>query len=536
MIKYLKYYTKYKLSILTVMISIIITVSTSLLGPIYIGKAITAITENNGLIIGILTTTIIIYLLNAVSLWATNYLTNLTAEKVAFDLRNKLFNKLFKLYDNYFFKNSEGNIASCFTNDIEKLTEGANLTISAVLIGIITVFFATIIIFSLNITLAIIVIISAPICLIISSIITKNMQKYFKKQANTLADINDFALENIDAEDLLHTFNGTKESIDTFNQKNEKLRESSQKAYLFSSLVNPTTRIVNNVLYCLLALVGSILVIRGDITIGILTTFLLYGNLFLKPVNEISGAISSISSARASFDRINNILIEQEQPTSLEIPPFEVNGEIEFSNISFSFNKEKQIFKDFSCKINVGETIAITGKTGAGKTTLVNLLLKFLTPESGKILLDGNDISKINNTFLRQNIGIVQQEPFIYSGSIYYNIGFGKDYINKEEIEQIAKDLYAKDFISSLPNGFDTIVSNKTNLLSEGQKQLITICRAMYYNPKILILDEATSSIDMHSKILIEKAIKKLKQGKTTIMIAHNEDTINSADREIVIA
>lgn len=534
-----KYIKNCKYSIIIITIFSILSSIMTILAPIYIGKTIDStipfIKEN-------LITEIIKLLLIYVVLFISNLLLNKAlikfATKTSKALRADLFKKTNKLTLKYLDKNPYGDTLNRFTVDVENVSNGLIQSVSKITMGIITVIISIIIMIKINKVMTVILICIAPIMYIISRFVGRNTTKLFSKRAEKISDINGYTEEALTGFKTIKNFNSEQYFENNFKNKNESLKNVGIKSQFYSSLTNPSTRFVSNLAYIVVAISG-IMIIKSTadahFSIGNLTTFLVYTNVFTRPFNEITSIISEIQTAIASAKRIFDYLNEKEEPQNSKIVQLDkIEGRVEFKNVYFSYINNKKFIEKFNLIANPKQNIAIVGKTGAGKTTIVNLLMKFYEINSGEITIDGVNIQNISKEFLRKNIGIVLQDTKLFTGTIKENISYGSPNATDEEIKQAAKMAYAHEFIERLPEGYNTYIKNQ-NMLSPGEIQLINIARVMLTKPPILILDEATSNIDIVTENKISNAFNKLIKNSTSFIIAHRLSTIKNADKIIFI-
>ena len=534
-----KYIKNCKFSIIIITIFSILSSIMTILAPIYIGKTIDStipfIKEN-------LITEIIKLLLIYVVLFISNLLLNKALIKLATKtskvIRADLFEKTNRLTLKYLDKNPYGDTLNRFTVDVENVSNGLIQSVSKITMGIITVIISIIIMIKINKVMTVILICIAPIMYIISRFVGRNTTKLFSKRAEKISDINGYTEEALTGFKTIKNFNSEQSFENNFKNKNESLKNVGIKSQFYSSLTNPSTRFVSNLAYIVVAISG-IMIIKSTagahFSIGNLTTFLVYTNVFTRPFNEITSIISEIQTAIASAKRIFDYLNEKEEPQNSKIVQLDkIEGRVEFKNVYFSYVNNKKFIEKFNLIANPKQNIAIVGKTGAGKTTIVNLLMRFYEINSGEITIDGVNIQNISKEFLRKNIGIVLQDTKLFTGTIKENISYGSPNATDEEIKQAAKMAYAHEFIERLPEGYNTYIKNQ-NMLSPGEIQLINIARVMLTKPPIIILDEATSNIDIVTENKISNAFNKLIKNSTSFIIAHRLSTIKNADKIIFI-
>ena len=525
-----KYILKYKKELLIITIFTIFASIFTVIAPIYVGKIINKFVESSYKEFTInLTILVSLYIMiYIISICQVKFLSKMIA-KIQKEIRQKLFYKINNIKIKEIDKVENGNILNQFSVDLENISNGIIQGIPKIISSIAIVIFSIIIMIKINIKMSIILIFMAPIMYIISKWVTKNTNVFFKNRANIVAKLNNNAEEFISYQDTVRNFNNEKYEEGKFEELNKKLYLTGIKAQFYSSLTNPTTRLVSNIGYIFTGILGVILLLDGQITIGNITTFLMYTSIFTRPFNEITSILSELQTAFASYKRIEEFLKnEDEKFETSNNAILEIKGKIEFKQVEFSHTKEPFI-KDFNLIVKEGEKIAIVGKTGAGKTTIVNLLMRFYEIDKGNIYIDGINIKDISIKKLRENIGIVLQDTKLFTGTVKQNIAYGLKGISEDEVKRVAKLAKAETFIEKLPQKYNTIVNNE--MLSEGEIQLITIARVMLKNPSILVLDEATSNIDLITENKIQKSMLELMKGKTTFIIAHRLSTIQKADR-----
>ena len=530
-----------KLLLIASLVCAIISVLSSLFAPLIIGEAIdNMISKNNvnfEIVIKMIIILAIVYAAGLIFTWLLNYLTNSIVYKTANIIRERLFQKLNRLKLEFFDKKSHGDTISRFINDVDAITDGMIQGLSTLISGVMTIIFAISFMIWLNSFMAVVVILSAPFTYIVARVITKKSHKYFKAQASMVGGLNGYIEEIITGQKTVKAFNREEKILEKFKKINKELYYVGRKAQFLGAIANPSTRLVNNIAYSIIGVTGSILALRGSLSVGQISSFLIYATLFSKPFNEITGVLTQIQGAIASSERIFEMLdIPEEsksEDNSIEINQFK--GEIEFKDVAFSYEKEIEFIKNFNVKIVSGSRVAIVGKTGCGKTTLVNLLMRFYDVNKGAITIDGIDIRKINLDNLRKNFGMVLQDTFLFADTIANNIAYGRMDATLEEIKEAAKFTGAHSFIKRLPKGYDTVLSASGDSLSQGQRQLLTITRIMIVDPPMLILDEATSNIDTRLELHIQKAFQKIMKGRTSFIIAHRLSTIKEADKILVV-
>lgn len=473
----------------------------------------------------------IIYLLIYVLSYLQNKFLSKFVTDIQYKIRKELFEKITNLKIKELDKSESGDILNSFSMDIENISIGIMQGVPKIINGITTVLILGIIMLKINVYLALIVIAIAPIMYFVSRFVTKSTNKFFKERANIIGKLNNNSEEFVTYQELIKDFNYEKYRINEFNKINQELYKTGVKAQFYSSLTNPSTRIVSNLAYIIVGIVGTVLMIKNQVTIGNISSFLMYTNIFNRPFNEITSILTEIQTAKASFNRIQEFMIKDEEE-NIGKEEISFNGDIEFKDVGFSYTENKFIEK-FNLKVKNGEKIAIVGRTGAGKTTIINMILRFYDIKNGEILIDGVNIKNIDLKCLRRNIGIVLQDTKLFTGTVSENIRYGMNNISNEEIKRVARLANADSFINKLPQKYDTIINN--DVLSAGEIQLITIARAMLRNPKILILDEATSNVDLVTENKIQNSMLELMKNRTTFIIAHRLSTIKNADRIIYL-
>ena len=525
---------QYKSRLALCIILSLIGSGSAIIAPVYIGEIIDKIIATENIVQSVIIL-FVIYVINMIAVLFLNRLSYYISNDISTKLRSKLYNKLNKITLSNIDKLPFGDIINLFSVDIENIAYGASNSIVTIMYGITTMLGATIIMLRIDIIMAIIVLISAPIAFITSKIITNKTRKYYNKRANITAKLNAYTDNIVTSHKLIKDFNYEKNAQDRFIDINNDLYKIGRKAQFYSSLANPVARLISNLSYIIVSIFGIILNNIGKFTIGNISSFLLYTNVFSRPFNEITSVISEIQQSNASFDRICRFLDDKEEVSIINSNNEKILGEIEFKNIEFSYVKSKKFITEFNLQVKKGEKIAIVGKTGAGKTTIVNLLMRFYEINSGEILIDGKNIKDFSIDFLRKNIGMVLQDTKLFMGTIKENIAYGRDNVSDDEIIKAAKLSHADQFIERLPQGYDTYISNE-NMLSSGEVQLITIARIMLSNTPIVILDEATSNVDQITEKLVQKAFYELMNKDTTcFIIAHRLSTIENADKIIFI-
>ena len=523
------------LSMLLALFSVILT----LVIPLKIGQAIDCIGDktNWGKIIPVFTQVIILSVIVMILQWVMNLINNKITYYVVRDLRNDAIQKIETLPLSYIDSHSQGDIVSRIIADADQFADGLLMGFTQAFSGVVTIIGTLIFMIRMSISITLVVVLLTPLSLFVASFISKKTFNMFKLQSETRGEQTAFIDEMISNEKVVKAFSREEQTIEKFASMNEDLKNASLKAIFFSSLTNPMTRFVYNVIYAFVALFGAIGVISGNMSIGILTCMLSYVNQYTKPFNEITGVITELQNAFACIERIFELLNAKSEPLDKfdAVCLDDLEGNIEIKDVFFSYNKEKKLIEDFNLSVKKGQKVAIVGPTGAGKSTIINLLMRYYDTDKGIISVDGYDIKDIQRESLRSNYGMVLQETWLRNGTIRDNICLGKPDASEEEIVRAAKSSHAHSFIRRLENGYDTIISDDGGSLSQGQKQLLCIARIMLLLPPMLILDEATSSIDTRTEKKIQSAFNMLMEGKTSFIIAHRLSTIKNADIILVM-
>lgn len=537
----LSYITVHNKLLIISLLTAIINVFFTLLNPILIGDAIDFIIGKDNVdfqgilkIIGILILSII---LASLSQWIMTRCTNVITYKTVAALREDVFNKINKVPLKYIDSHSHGDIMSRIINDIDQISTGLLQGFSQLFTGIITILGTLGIMIAINFKIALVVVLMTPLSILVGGFIAKSSKAMFTEQSKIRGEITGYTQEMIGNQKLVKAFSYENNSEEKFQEINSRLYTSGVKSQFFSSLTNPCTRFVNGIVYATVGIISAISAINGNISIGKISSFLNYANQYTKPFNEISSVITELQSALASAERVFEVLDEENEPLDKEnaINLKECNGNIEIKDVSFSYNPEVKLIENFNLSVKKGEKIAIVGPTGCGKTTLINLLMRFYNINSGEIFISGYNINDITRKSSRAMFGMVLQETWLYSGTIKENIAYGKPNATDKEIIEAAKMAHAHEFITRLPNGYDTKISGDGNNISQGQKQLLCIARIMLTKPPMLILDEATSSIDTRTEIFIQNAFNKMMEGRTSFIVAHRLSTIKEADLILVM-
>lgn len=531
----LTYCKPYQLIIIVIFVLSFFSVCLTLLTPVLFGRAIDSLiginqVDFNALIVQLMIIVGVIVVCVLVQ-WLLGQFTNKITYSITNDLRDKVFEKLHLLPLKYIDSHPHGDIIGRVINDIDLIGNGLLQSFTSLFTGVVTIIGTIIIMCLINLSIAIVVIVLTPLSLLVASIIVKRTHAYFKEQLELRGEMNGYIEEMIGNQRLIKAFNYEKTNEKRFQEINQRMHVSGVKSQFYGALINPTTRIVNSLVYGAVGVFGAISVLNGHFTVGLLSSFLTYANQYTKPFNEISSVMTEMQTALAASQRVFDLLDEQNE--SFIVDPQIVNdiqGKVTLKDVCFSYEPNVSLIKDLNLKVKSGQTIAIVGKTGCGKTTLINLLMRFYDQNKGIITIDDVDTLKMDRDYLRKLYGMVLQESWIFKGTIKENIAYGKSDADDEEIIAAAKKARVHKFIMKLPNGYETMIEEDGGNLSQGQKQLICIARIMLTKPPMLILDEATSSIDTRTELQIQEAFDIMMEGRTTFIVAHRLSTIKNAD------
>ena len=548
--KLIAYVGQYRILMILVVVFLITSSVLSVLGPKFLGDATTVIyegvmniiSENNkgmdfnaiGRIVIILIT---VYGLSGLFAYLGNYCLNEVSMRVTYKFRKEVSEKINKLPLKYFDKKLQGEVLSYITNDIDTISWNLDQIISNVLNATILILGIMFMMFYISWQMTIAALLIIPVSLVLVVQIVKKSQKYFKLQQEYLANLNGYIEEIYTNHTIVRAFNGKEEAIEKCNEHNERLYNVAWKSQFLSGLIQPLMRSVSNIGYVAVCILGGYLASNGAITVGNIQSFIQYMRRFTQQVTQVANISNQIQLTIAAAERVFEFLNEQEEEPDTENPmPIDnIKGNIEFKHIKFGYDEERTVIHDFSAKIKQGQKIAIVGPTGAGKTTIVKLLMRYYDVNSGEILLDGTNIKDFTRADLRMNFGMVLQDTWTFNGTVMENIRYGKLSATDEEVIQAAKSAQIHRFVKTLPDGYNMVLNEESNNISQGQKQLLTIARVFLKNPKVLILDEATSSVDTRTETLIQKAMDNLMKGRTSFVIAHRLSTIQDADKILVI-
>ena len=547
--KFIKSLGNYKIPMIIIFIFAILSTVFSIIGPKILGNATTEIfngliakiTGTGGIdfgkIAGILITLLVLYLLSLLFSFIQGIIMTNISQRYAYKLRKQVSIKMHKVPISYYDKKTHGEVLSLLTNDIDLLGQNLNQSATQFITSIVTLLGILVIMLSINVTITILVVIVLPIAAFITSKIVKRSQKYFIRQQNYLAKVNGDVEEAYGGHQVIKAFNAEDKMLNMFQEDSKKLADSAWKSQFLSGLMHPLMVFLGNINYVVVAIVGGYFAINGVITVGNIQSFISYSKNFTNPIAQLAQISTMLQQAMAAAERVFEFLDEEEETDAKEslITYDKVKGAVSFEHVSFGYDKDKIIIHDFNCQVKPGQKIAIVGPTGAGKTTIVKLLMRFYHLNSGKIKVDGVDLENIKKEDINKIFGMVLQDAWLYSGKIIDNIRYGKLDATDEEVKEACRLARVDHFITTLPDGYNMEINEESSNISLGQKQLLTIARVILANPKILILDEATSSVDTRTEVLIQEAMDHLMQGRTSFIIAHRLSTIKNADLILVL-
>ena len=549
--KLLSYLKPYRLSLVVVVIFAILSSIFSIVGPKILGNATTEIYSGimgkilgtnsagiNFIAIGkILLVLLVLYLLSAGFSYIQSYIVAGIVQKMSYSFRKQISEKMNRMPLKYFDKRSKGDVLSILTNDVGMISENLNQSLTQVITSIVTLIGVLIMMFSISWIMTLIAIIILPVSGLLMGSIVKKSQKYFTEQQKYLGKVNGEVEEIYGGHNVVKAFNGEDSAYESFEKLNKTLYSSAWKSQFLSGLMMPIMNFIGNFGYVLMSIVGGYLTILGAIQVGDILAFIQYIRSFTQPIAQLTQVANLMQTTAAACERVFEFLDEEEEVQVIENPVRDVNikGDVAFKDVSFGYNEDKIIINDFTATIKAGQRVAIVGPTGAGKTTIVKLLMRFYDINKGSIMIDGHDIRDFNRNDLRDLFGMVLQETWLYNGSIMENIRYGKLTASDEDVIEAIKAAHANHFIEALPDGYNMELNEEASNISQGQKQLLTIARAILADPKILILDEATSSVDTRTEVLIQKAMDNLMKGRTSFIIAHRLSTIQDADLILVM-
>ena len=546
--KFISSLKPYKAKIMVVFMFSILSTLFTIVGPKVLGNATTEL--YNGVIAKlnntgsinfnklhtILVTLLILYIISAIFNYVQGVVVSKISAKYTMDLRRKVNRKMERLPLKYFDKKSHGEVLSLITNDIDKISQNLSNALTETVTCIVALLGMLIMMFSINVTMTLAIIIILPICMMLTIKIASKGQKYFTYRQEGLAKVDTKVEEMLRNHNIIKVFNSEDKILKDFNKENDSLADNTWKSTFIGGIMHPIMMLIGNLSYVVIAFLGGLFVIQGKITVGNIQSFITYAKNFTNPIGNLASIMTELESMIAASERVEDYLLEEEEK-KLENPVLleNVKGNITFNHVKFGYDENKPIIKDFSAYVEKGKKIAIVGPTGSGKTTLVKLLMRFYDVNSGSILIDNINIQDVDRNELRKNIGMVLQDTWLYSDTIMENIRYGKLDATDDEVIEASKEAQVHHFIQTLPNSYNMQINEETSNISEGQKQLLTIARAILRDPKVLILDEATSSVDTRTEELIQKAMDSLMKGRTSFIIAHRLSTIKNADLILVL-
>lgn len=549
--KLIQYLKPYRLAIVTVIIFAIGSAAFSIVGPKILGKATTKLFE--GLVskvmgvegaaidftyIGNIVILLLgLYIVSALFGIIQGYIISGVAQKVSYNLRKEIAEKINRMPLKYFDKKSHGEVLSRVTNDVDTVSQTLNQSMSQIITSVITIIGVLIMMLSISWQMTLVALLILPVSMILIMAVVKKSQKYFKSQQEYLGHVNGHVEEVYSGHNIMKAFNREEEAVGKFDEINDTLYSSAWKSQFLSGMMMPIMTFIGNIGYVAVSILGGWLAVKKTIEVGDILSFVQYVRSFTQPIAQVAQISNVLQSTAAAAERVFEFLEDEEEVEEVKNPvkPEEVKGEVTFEDVHFGYNPDKIIINDFSTHIKPGQKVAIVGPTGAGKTTIVKLLMRFYDLNSGAILIDGQDIKDFTREDLRDMFGMVLQDTWLFNGSIMENIRYGRLDATDAEVIEAAKSAHVHHFVKTLPNGYDMELNEEASNVSQGQKQLLTIARAILSDPKILILDEATSSIDTRTEVLIQKAMENLMKGRTSFIIAHRLSTIRDADLILVM-
>ncbi|MPM51130.1 putative ABC transporter ATP-binding protein [bioreactor metagenome] len=548
--KLLQHLKPYKIAMIFVVIFAIGSAAFNIVGPKILGNATTEIFEGlvskvsgtgNGIdfdsILKTLTMLAILYVISAVFSFIQTFVTSDISQKVSYNLRKEISEKINKLPLNYFDKKTHGEVLSRVTNDVDAISQNLNQILSQMITSITTIIGVLIMMLSISVSMTLVSLVIIPMSLVFIMIVVKKSQKHFKSQQEYLGHTNGHVEEIYSGHTIMKAFNGEEKAIAEFDELNDTLYNSAWKSQFLSGMMMPIMAFIGNLGYVMVAIMGGYLTIKKTIQVGDILSFIQYTKSFTQPIAQSAQIANVMQATAAAAERVFEFLGEEEEVVDTTNPASTENikGEVEFKNVHFGYNEDDTIINDFSVNIKPGQKVAIVGPTGAGKTTIVKLLMRFYELNSGNILIDGHDIKDFTRDDLRSMFGMVLQDTWLFNGSIMENIRYGKLESSNDDVVKAAKLAHAHHFIKTLADGYNMEINEEANNISQGQKQLLTIARAILADPKILILDEATSSVDTRTEVLIQQAMENLMADRTSFIIAHRLSTIRNADLILVM-
>ena len=536
----LTYIKQYRFWVAASLILAVVTVATTLYAPVLVGDGVDLIVDQGlvdfpGLLV-ILEKVAVVIAITGLSQWLMNHINNKITYRVVKDIRTKAFDRLEELPLSYVDSHRHGDIISRIIADIDQFSEGLLMGFTQLFTGVMTILGTLGFMLSVNPFITLVVVLLTPISLFVAAFIAKRTFSMFTLQSKTRGELTALVDEMLGNQKVVQAFGQEQEAQKRFEEINGRLKDCSLKAIFFSSITNPSTRFVNGLVYAAVGVAGAFAAVRGALSVGQLSVFLSYANQYTKPFNEISGVVTELQNAIASAARVFELIDEEAEPSEDGAGELGcAEGKVELEHVYFSYDPQVKLIEDLNLAVKPGQRVAIVGPTGCGKSTVINLLMRFYDVNSGQIRVDGRDVRSITRKSLRENYGMVLQETWLKSGTIRENIAYGKPDATDEEIIAAAKKSHAHSFIRRMPQGYDTVISEEGGNLSQGQKQLLCIARVMLCLPPMLILDEATSSIDTRTEIKIQEAFARMMEGRTSFIVAHRLSTIREADRILVM-
>ncbi|RDY27216.1 ABC transporter ATP-binding protein [Romboutsia weinsteinii] len=548
--KLIEHLRPYRFAMLLVVIFAIGSAAFSIIGPKILGNATTKIFE--GLVSKVsqsgggidftsigrtLTILVGLYVTSSIFSFIQTFITSDIAQKVSYNLRKEISEKINRMPLKYFDQNTHGEVLSKVTNDVDAISQNLNQILSQMITSATTIIGVLIMMLSISVSMTVVSLLVLPISMVLISVVVKKSQKHFKNQQKYLGNANGHVEEMYSGHNIMKAFNGEEKAIAEFEELNDKLYNSAWKSQFLSGMMMPIMTFIGNLGYVVVAIMGGYLTIKNSIQVGDILSFTQYTRTFMQPIAQTAQIANVMQATAAAAERVFEFLEEEEEsvdPVNF-VSTEDIKGEVSFKNVNFGYNKEQTIINDFSINVKPGQKVAIVGPTGAGKTTIVKLLMRFYDINSGQILVDGHDIKDFKRNDLRKIFGMVLQDTWLFSGNIMENIRYGKLDASDEEVIKAAKLAHAHHFIKTQAGGYKMEINEEANNISQGQKQLLTIARAILADPKILILDEATSSVDTRTEVLIQKAMDNLMEGRTSFIIAHRLSTIREADVILVM-
>lgn len=548
--KLFRYLGVYKVSIIMVFVLASVSAGLGVAGPKILGKATTKLFEgimakiagtgniDFNYIRNIMFILIVLYLLSSLFAYIQGWIMSSVAMKVSYSMRRELSEKINRMPLRYFDGTNHGEVLSRITNDVDTLSQTLNQSLSQIITSVTTVIGVLIMMFTISWELTLVAFVMIPVSLLLITVIVRNSQKFFKDQQDYLGNVNGHVEEMYSGHLVMKAFNGEKKSVEKFDKFNDQLFISAWKSQFLTSIMMPLMNFVGNLGYVGVCILGGYLAAKGSISVGDIQAFIQYVRQFTQPISQVANISNILQQTAASAERVFEFLSEEEEvpETSNPVSIENAEGNVEFKDVHFGYNPENTIINDFSAKVKNGQRVAIVGPTGAGKTTMVKLLMRFYDVNAGAILVDGHDIRDFTRNSLRSMFGMVLQDTWLYNGTIMENIRYGRLNASDEEVKKAAKAAHVDSFVHTLPNGYNMVLNEEASNVSQGQKQLLTIARAILADPRILILDEATSSVDTRTEVQIQEAMNNLMKNRTSFIIAHRLSTIRDADLILVMS